>query len=518
MPSDSSFVTAITGLDRKALLAVSAAGAVSYALYYVLQLVRHNSKIKRLGGRARMIYNNPVAGLRVTMKAVKAAAGHNLKGFYEELYGEETVLEGQMSLGLRVIFTREPEHVKAMLGTDFASFGKGYRFHDSTEPFLGDGIFSTDGKLWQHSRALIRPFFVNERVRDLEIFERGVQKFLTKLPPSGQTVEIMDLINRLTFDETTDYLLGASANSLDDPKSEFMYAFDTVQREQMRILMMSPFDGLMSKKLYHDCIAALEALMEPYIQQTLSLPMEELEKLQKSDRDFTFLHGLAIFTRDPKVIRDQLVAVLLAGRDTTAATMSWCLYELSAYPEKYARLRREVLEVVGRSEAPTYQTLKDLKYLRFTIQETLRLYPAVPVNVKMALKDTTLPATAKSGGPVGVCKGDVVAWGPLLVQLRRDLYPATSDEFADPHVFSPERWYVWQPKPWEYVPFNGGPRVCIGQNFANTEIAYTMVRILQKYKAIEYRGDRADQRRTADIVSRPSQGVPLALYEAADDE
>jgi len=62
MPSDSSFVTAITGLDRKALLAVSAAGAVSYALYYVLQLVRHNSKIKRLGGRARMIYNNPVAG------------------------------------------------------------------------------------------------------------------------------------------------------------------------------------------------------------------------------------------------------------------------------------------------------------------------------------------------------------------------------------------------------------------------------------------------------------------------
>lgn len=179
------------------------------------------------------------------MKAAKAAASHNLKGFYEELYGEETVLEGQMSLGLRIIFTKEPvsirpdtqaqgpatwvhwladllthclhlkEHVKTMLGTDFASFGKGHRFHDCAEPFLGDGIFSTDGKLWQDARALIRPFFVNDRVRDLEIFERGVQKFLTKLPPSGQTVEIMDLINRLTFDETTDYLLGASANSLD---------------------------------------------------------------------------------------------------------------------------------------------------------------------------------------------------------------------------------------------------------------------------------------------------------------
>lgn len=216
---------------------------------------------------------------------------------------------------------------------------------------------------------------------------------------------------------------------------------------------------MISKKLYRECIATVEALMEPYIQQTLSLPTSELEKLQKSDRDFTFLHGLATFTRDPKVIRDQLIAILLAGRDTTAATMSWCLYELSAYPEKYARLRREVLDVVGRSEAPTYQTLKDLKYLRYTIQETLRLYPAVPVNVKMALRDTTLPATPKSRGPVGVCKGDTVAWGPMNVQLRRDLYPPTSDDFADPHVFSPERWYVWQPKPWEYVPFNGGPRV-----------------------------------------------------------
>lgn len=62
MPSDSSFVAALAGLDRKALLTISAAGAVSYVLYYVLQLVRRDSEIKRLGGRARMVYNNPVAG------------------------------------------------------------------------------------------------------------------------------------------------------------------------------------------------------------------------------------------------------------------------------------------------------------------------------------------------------------------------------------------------------------------------------------------------------------------------
>ena len=80
----------------------------------------------------------------------------------------------------------------------------------------------------------------------------------------------------------------------------------------------------------------------PYIQQTLAIPPEELEKLTKADTEFTFLHNLARFTRDPKVIRDQLVAVLLAGRDTTAGTLSWVFYELAAYPDKVARLRAEI--------------------------------------------------------------------------------------------------------------------------------------------------------------------------------
>lgn len=100
-----------------------------------------------------------------------------------------------------------------MLATDFVSFGKGERFHSCAEPFLGDGIFSTDGKLWQDSRNLIRPFFVNERVRDLDIFERGVQALLSKLPPSGQTIDVMDLINRMTFDAIIDFLLGSNANN-----------------------------------------------------------------------------------------------------------------------------------------------------------------------------------------------------------------------------------------------------------------------------------------------------------------
>jgi cytochrome P450 len=74
---------------------------------------------------------------------------------------------------------------------------------------------------------------------------------------------------------------------------------------------------------YYRHIKTIEQFIMPFIQQTLALPAHELEKLTKSDKSFTFLHHLANYTRDPKVIRDQLVAVLLAGRDTTAGTLSW---------------------------------------------------------------------------------------------------------------------------------------------------------------------------------------------------
>src|SRR5947209_6924714 len=84
-----------------------------------------------------------------------------------------------------------------------------------------------------------------------------------------------------------------------------------------------PFRSLIPKARYNRGIRVLERFISPFISRTLSLPPSELDKLSKSDKDFTFLHSLARSTRDAKVIRDQLMAVLIAGRDTTAATLSW---------------------------------------------------------------------------------------------------------------------------------------------------------------------------------------------------
>ena len=138
----------------------------------------------------------------------------------------------------RVIMTNEPEHIKTVLTTKFTQFGKGDFVHNAASPFLGDSIFTTDGPIWQKSRTLIRPMFTTDRLRDIEIFSKWSQVMLSKLPASGQTVDICDIFYRMTLDVSTDFLLGHAVEALNNPNNEFSNAFTDVQRMQViRVIM-----------------------------------------------------------------------------------------------------------------------------------------------------------------------------------------------------------------------------------------------------------------------------------------
>lgn len=146
-----------------------------------------------------------------------------------------------------------------------------------------------------------------------------------------------------------------------------------------------------------------------------------------------------------------------------------------------------------------------------TMNETLRLYPVVPFNLRLALKDTTLPRGGGPDGlsPIGILKDTPIGYSTLVMQRRADLTP-------DVLAFSPERWQTWQPKPWNYIPFNGGPRICIGQQFALTEMGYTIVRMLQRYKGLVNgmgKVDGGDPCLKAEIVLQPGQGVRVSFVE-----
>lgn len=258
----------------------------------------------------------------------------------------------------------------------------------------------------------------------------------------------------------------------------------------------------------------MEDFIEPYITEALSLSPAELES--KLSRNDTFIHALARYTRDRKVMRDQLVALLLAGRDTTAATLSWLFLELAKNPQVVEKLRAEIAQVLGDDgRPPTYQDIKDMKYLTHVINETLRLYPVVPFNVRSSLVDTTLPHGGGPDGmsPTGCPAGTIIGYSTLVMQRRRDLYPPQSPSFPyDPLEWVPERWSTWTPKSWNFIPFNGGPRICIGQQFAMVEMGYTIIRILQEFDQIIDYGCKRTMR--CDIILTPAEGVPVGFVKS----
>lgn len=509
---------------------------LGYVLYQVYKRVDETIRLRKLGVRGPRVPNKLPFGLDLARKTVRATMEHKNLEIWRTLFDmcKSWTVETRI-VQRRIIFTADPENIKALLATQFGDYGKGKPFHEEWEPFLGDSIFATDGDIWHYSRQLIRPQFTKDRVSDLHCFENHIQTLFKCMANggaldgedqevnmanvNGRVMDISDLFFRMTLDVATDFLLGKDVKSLTTPQQEFAEAFGEVQRVQNLITRSGPLNRLVPRVSYRRGLKVINTFVNQYVERALRLSPEELATKTKSDMGYTFLHELASFTRDRKVLRDQLVAVLLAGRDTTAGTLSWTIYELGRHPDAVKKLRDEIISVVGLERTPTYADLKSMKYLQNVMNETLRLYPSVPFNVRLALKDTTLP---HGGGPDGslpmpVLKDTPCGYSTLLMQRRSDLYPPISETFADPQVFSPDRWFHWQPKPWQYIPFNGGPRICIGQQFALTEMGYVLVRMFQRFeRVVSYMDDIDGGHPTlkAEIVLQPGDGVKVAFWEA----
>ncbi|KAJ5653071.1 hypothetical protein N7490_000074 [Penicillium lividum] len=471
-----------------------------FTLFCVFRKIQASVQIARLGARAPKISFRLPYALDFMYYGHKANLAHKDIEFWNTKIvtagGLSNVKTAELDTGIstRMVLTIDPENTKALLTGQFADFGKGEPFHRDWKEFLGDSIFTTDGELWSRSRQLIRPMFSRDRIVDTEIFEKHVQKLIPLLggshsPHASRVVDVGSLFFRYTLDAATDYLLGQGTDSLENPATRFAEAFRFVQQRQAELFRFGVFSPLMSRKEFRQSLKVMDEFIQPYIETVLSLSTAELD--QKLSKRETFLDALARFTRDPQVLRDQLVAVLLAGRDTTAGTLSFCLYELSRHPEVVAKLREEIRDHLGvgaGGQKPSYTDLKEMKYLSAVINETMRMYPVVPFNVRYSLRDTTLPRGGGPDGfaPVGVRANTRVIYSTMLMQRDPDLYDGPdSKNYFDPGQWIPERWIKgWQPRPWHFIPFNGGPRICIGQQFATIEMGYTIIRILQAYERI----------------------------------
>lgn len=368
-------------------------------------------------------------------------------------------------LSQEIIATAEPQNAKTILATSFNDFEIGQRRRTTFAPVLGDGIFTLDGAGWEHSRALLRPQFVRAQIRDLDSLEMHVQRLISRLitttGPTDEAVDLQPMFSCLTLDTATEFLFGESANSqLGNPHRPGEQAFGkNFDLAQEWLVMRSRSQGLrflVGRSSYRRAAKEVHAFVDRYVEQ-------ELRSVKKPPQNppgrYVFISALAEETRDPRVLRDQAIQILLAGRDTTAATLGWACYLLARHPKVYQKLRREVLQAFPPGAAnPSYEGLKDLVYLRHVINEVLRLYPSVPINTRVAVRDTILPCGGGPSGdaPVFVAKGQPVQYSVFAMHRRKDIYGEDALEF------NPDRWESKSiGRHWEYLPFNGGPRICV---------------------------------------------------------
>ncbi|KAK7508997.1 cytochrome P450 52A12 [Phyllosticta citriasiana] len=436
--------------------------------------------------------------------------------------------------GDTVIFTSEPKNIQALLATKFKDFSLGPRRIDNFEPLLGHGIFASDGKEWEYSRAMLRPQFAREQVSDLDLEEVHMRNMMKALPvnPDGWTslTDVLPLFFRLTLDSATEFLFGESVDSQllalpghaaskttapERDEKVFAYAFDKAQWYLSQAARLDSKYWLMHTKTFRQHCSEVHAFVDYFVQLALSREKGSAPPKDAHGKNkYVFLQALADETRDPVLLRDQLLNILLAGRDTTASLLSWTFWLLAQHPDVWTKLRSAILNDFGSYEDPkeiTFSRLKSCKYLQSVLNEVLRMYPVVPLNSRRSIKDTTLP---RGGGPTGespifVPAGTEVNYSVYVMHHRTDIWGADADEFK------PERWEGRKPG-WEFLPFNGGPRICLGQQFSLTESSYVVVRLLQRFDALEGVGvDSRPVRHGLTLTDAPADGVRVRLRAAA---
>ncbi|KJZ78534.1 hypothetical protein HIM_01925 [Hirsutella minnesotensis 3608] len=424
---------------------------------------------------------------------------------YDAVFGkcEERFLESTLAVFRRlgptytvkrwsweVLYTSDSRNIKHLLAGAFHDFALPELRVRAMSTFLGRGIFTLDGRAWSHTRSVLKPLFSRlDRSAVVDTLEKHFQQMLALIPGDASPVDLQTLFFSLTMDFACDFITGYQASSMLDKTPshlvqtrQFVEDYMACSKEVVTKLRLGPLQRLRYSPSASRAKKRVFRFIDSLIDNTLGKAGEGPGTTTSSCIKESILGRLASVTKDRGVLRDQVLHILVASRDTTASVLSNLFFVLSRKPELWRRVREQVLSVAGTT-APTAAQLKQMEYLRWCVDESLRLHPVIPINAREATRDTTLP---QGGGPDGkaplfVAKGVVVMYNTYALHRDERVFG------SDPEAFVPERWRDLRPG-WGYLPFSGGPRICMGQHLALTEIQYVIARMAQTFEVIEGRG------------------------------
>ncbi|KAM9356434.1 cholesterol 24-hydroxylase-like [Pholidichthys leucotaenia] len=344
--------------------------------------------------------------------------------------------------------------------------------------FLGNGLLTAQNhEVWYKQRRMMDPAFSSLYLRGLvDTFNEKAEELMDLLRDyaDGKTkVNMLHLLNRVTMDVITKVGFGVDLKCLSstsplpnavelclegmlhylrdgffklNPKNR---AYIDGVREACRLLRTT------GAKWIHDRKAAMQSGEE--------VPKDILTQIIKSASE-----EQSMTEEDEEFMLDNFVTFFIAGQETTANQLAFCIMELARQPNILKRAKKEVDDVIGMKRDIGHDDLGKLIYLSQVLKETLRLYPTVPGTSREILEDFVIDGICVPGGFSAVFSSYVTG--------RMDKF------FKDPLIFDPDRFHPDAPKPYYcYYPFALGPRSCLGQNFAQMEAKVVMAKLLQRF-------------------------------------
>nr|TKS14630.1 hypothetical protein D5086_0000047040 [Populus alba] len=377
------------------------------------------------------------------------------------------------------VYTADPVNVEYILKTNFENYGKGDLNYNNLSGLLGDGIFTVDGDKWRQQRKVSSYEFSTKVLRDFSsvVFRKNVAKLaniVSEAAKANQSMDIQDLFMKSTLDSIFKVAFGVELDSMCGSNEEgvkFTSAFDdasalTLWRYVDVFWKIKRFLNIGSEAALKKNVKVVNDFVYKLINKKIELirNSEEVSSLKKDDILSRFLQ---VTENDPTYLRDIILNFVIAGKDTTAAALSWLIYMLCKHPAVQNKIAQEVKEATKVNEITDFaefaasineEALEKMNYLHAAITETLRLYPSVPVDGKICFSDDTLP------DGFNVRKGDMVAYQPYAMGRMKFIWGDDAEEYK------PERWLkdgvFQQESPFKFTAFQAGPRICLGKEFA----------------------------------------------------
>ncbi|MEZ4672350.1 MAG: cytochrome P450 [Anaerolineae bacterium] len=388
----------------------------------------------------------------------------------------------------------DPELAHEILVNQANNFYKLKLIKYALGPFLGNGLLTSEGDFWKRQRKLSQPAFHTRRI---ENYAETMVDFARRMVAdwkSGEKRFIDREMMKITLKIVAKTLFDADVS--DDADRVGVLLTHILEASNERINAPFPWpEWLPSAKrdqMRRD-VAELDAILQRFI-----------DERRRSSEDRGDLLSMLLAAQDDdgsgmtdKQLRDELMTIFLAGHETTAMNLTWTWYLLSQHPQVVARLKEEVDTVLGERPA-TMADLAHLPYTEMVMKEALRLYPPAPSVGREPIEDVQV-------GGYTIPKGAIVNIS-IYAMHRNPAYFPDAETF-DPERFSPEREKAI-PR-FAYLPFGAGPRICIGNSFAQMEARLILATMIQHVDLALLPGQEIVPRQLVTV--RPRNGIEMAV-------